>query len=118
MQLDEARHLKHYEDKFIKFYIKFSLKTGNTKKRLEVCGEDLEYAYSLSQIDDLGLERRNMWKKIWSELNCKPPYNEYNSIKSSISHSLHGTHYKSLIKYLDFFLNEYTLIIKGRKTKI
>jgi len=107
-------HLKYYEGKFIKFYRKFSLKPGNVKERLEICGDDLEYAYSLSQIDELGSERRNMWQNIWSELTCKPPYSENNSIKSSISHSLTGKHKKSLIKYLDFFLNEYTLIIKQK----
>ena len=105
-------HLQYYERKFIKFYRKLSLESGNVKERLEICGENLEYAYSLSQIEGLGSERRDMWRNVWSELTCKPPYKDNDPIKSSISHSLARKHNKSLITYLDFFLNEYTLIIK------
>ena len=103
-------HLRHYEQKYVKFYKKFSLEKGSAKERLRVCGEDLHYAFCLSGIDELDPEIRKEWVNIWDELTKKPAYNDKDSIRSSIQHSLWGKHQKSLKKYLFFFYNEYARI--------
>ncbi|MBN4084847.1 hypothetical protein JYT89_00735 [Flavobacteriaceae bacterium AH-315-B10] len=84
---------------------------GNASERLVSCGEDLEYAYTLSQIKELDTDIKNEWNEIWNKLTLKPAYNSNDPIRSSIQHSLHGIRHIVIIEYLEFFLKEYHRII-------
>ena len=103
-------HLRFYEQKYVKFYQKFCLETGNVKERLAECANDMDYAFSLSQIPDLEESIRRTWRKYHGELTFHEGYSNIEPMKSKVKASLAGKHKNSLKKYLEFFFSEYSRI--------
>lgn len=101
-----------YEEKFIKFYKKFSIDSADAKTKLSTYGDELEYAYTLSQSEDLYGSIKESWKKIWGELTCKGTTYDKDPVRSSIRASLYGKHKSTLEKHTLFLFTEYNRIIE------
>lgn len=99
-----------YEQKFIKFYHKFIRHTGNIKERLFDCFDDMEYAYLNSQSEGVPDDVQKQWQKIWEELLSKPIVTNYKDEQYSLYNFIHTKRFKSLQKYIDFFIEEYERI--------
>ena len=105
----------NYESKFKKFYSKFQLHTGNIKERLLDNIDHMEYAYSLSQSEGIPDDTKEKWNLLWLDLMSKTSNTgmagtKYTSNYFTLMNTIHRKRYKSLEKYLVFFLEEYDRI--------
>lgn len=101
--------MNDYEKKYIEFYNKFSVDSDKAKDKLETYANELEHVYTLSQ-SIINSNLKKEWEIIWEELTAKPPYDNNNPFKSSISRSLYRKQKRTIEKYLLFFHTEYNRI--------
>lgn len=101
----------YYKVKLIKLVEKLFTHQGDAKSKF-IEFEDIIYTAYLSS-KSFGVEKAviDKWEEIWKELNVKPELTIGNIVLSSFFRTVQSKRNKSLVKYLDFFLEEFYRVI-------
>jgi hypothetical protein len=102
---------KYYREKIMKLVEKLFTHEGNVKNKFIEYEELIFSTYLISKNNTLNSETTIKWDAIWKELNIKSELNLGNRYYSSFYNTVKSKRNKSLIKYLDFFLEEFYRVI-------
>lgn len=100
----------YYKEKLLKLVEKLFTHQGDAKSKFIELEELIFATYLSTKIGDMDKTRIDKWDAIWHELNSKPELSG-NKVFSSFSMTIRSKRNKSLIKYLDFFLEEFYRVI-------
>ena len=84
---------------------------GDAKSKFIEFEDLIETAYLSSKSCGVEKEVVEKWDEIWYELNVKPELTSGNRVFSSFFNTVKSKRNKSLVKYLDFFLEEFYRVI-------
>lgn len=101
---------QYYKEKLIKLVEKLFTHQGDAKSKFIEFEELIYNVYLSSKSGDVEKAITDKWDVIWHELNSKPELSG-NKVFSSFSMTIRSKRNKSLIKYLDFFLEEFYRVI-------
>jgi hypothetical protein len=102
---------EYYKEKLIKLVERLFTHEGDARCKLIENENLIEIVILASKSGDIEKETQNKWDVIWLELNSKPELNIGNRVSSSFARTIQSKRNKSLIKYLDFFLEEFYKVL-------
>jgi hypothetical protein len=101
----------YYREKLMKLVEKLFTHQGDAKSKF-IEFEDIIYTvYLSSKSGDVEKAVVDKWDEIWKELNVKPELDLGNRVFSSFFNTVKSKRNKSLVKHLDFFLEEFYRVI-------
>jgi hypothetical protein len=101
----------YYREKLMKLVEKLFTHQGDAKSKFIEFENLIDNAYISSKSGGVEKAIVDKWDVIWNELNVKPELNLGNRVFSSFFNTVKSKRNKSLVKYLDFFLEEFYRVI-------
>lgn len=103
----------YYREKLIKLFEKIYAGSGDARSRIINCEDHIFTAYIASRNDEIPVEVKLKWDKLWNDLNQEPEWRTKDGqvIMTSLRKTVLKKRNRTMRNYLAFFLEEFYRVI-------